>query len=42
MAPTICDCGLVPLPVGVEADWRDGVEHTEGACVEVPIGAASC
>ena len=39
MAPTICACGLVPLPVGVEADWRDGVEHSEGACVRVGVSS---
>lgn len=26
-APTICDCGLIPLPVGVLANSRDGVTH---------------
>lgn len=26
-APTICNCGLIPLPMGVLAEWRDGVTH---------------
>lgn len=37
MAPTICCCGLVPLPAGVEVAARDGKEHSEGACLTVGV-----
>lgn len=28
-----CDCGAVDLPVGVFADYRNGVEHTDTSCI---------
>lgn len=31
--PTICDCGLTVLPVGVFTEYR--MDHTETACVPV-------
>lgn len=29
-APTICDCGLYPIHVGVFVRYEDGVDHRPG------------
>ena len=30
LAPEICDCGVVPIPVGALAVYRDGIDHRPG------------